>query len=86
VLDHAPGLVITDHTDEGNIMADRRVKLHGIEAEGAVARYDDDGFIGPRHFSPDSEWYARSQATEKASRTGKNKPLFLCLESDEAEV
>ena len=37
MLDHTPGAIIVYHADNRQIVPHGSVKLHGIEAEGAIA-------------------------------------------------
>ena len=46
VQDHPPGLVVADHDDDGQLLADSRVKLHKVEADGSIARYEQDASVG----------------------------------------
>src|SRR3989304_1446930 len=64
VLRHAPGLVVVDDGNDGEVVADHRVELAEVEADGAVTRHAEDAALGVRLLAGDGEGKAGAQTAQ----------------------
>ena len=72
VLDHAPGAVVVDDTNEGDVVTDSRIELHGVKAERSVTIEHHHLPVGPGELGSDSVRDAGAQTPEETAGGDKN--------------